>query len=109
MTMGNTSIIIKGVITADTVIDAVTKVTGVSRKRILSESRLWPAVEARMLAMLVFRSLGLIDVKIGWFLNRGRASICKSRNNAIKQLEYSKTFKEKFQKAQSIINNINPR
>lgn len=106
--MDNTSFFIKGVITADTVIDAVTKVTGISRKKILSESRLWPVVEARMISALVFNSLGLSDIKIAWILNRGRSSVCKSRHAAQKLLEYSKTFQGKFQKVQSLINNINP-
>lgn len=108
MPMDSTSIIIKGVITADTVIDAVTKVTGISRKKILSESRLWPVVESRMISVVVFNSLGLTDMKIAWILNRGRSSVCKSRHTAQNLLEYSKTFQGKLQKIQSIINNINP-
>lgn len=103
-----TSIIIKGVITAGTVIDAVAKVTGVSRKRILSGSRLWPVVESRMISVLVFNSLGLVDIKIAYLLKRGRSSVCKSRHTAQNLLEYSKTFQDKFGKVQSIINNINP-
>ena len=106
--MSNTSIIIKGVITADTVINAVTRVTGIGRKRILSDSRLWPVVEARMISVLVLNSLGLVDMKIAWILKRGRSSVCKCRHTAKKLLEYSKTFQNKFQKVQSIINNINP-
>lgn len=106
--MDSTSILIKGVISSDTVIDAVTKVTGISRKKILSESRLWPVVESRMISMLVFRSLGLTDVKIALILKRGRASVCKSRHAAQNLLEYSKTFQGKLEKVQSIINNINP-
>lgn len=106
--MDNTKIIIKGVMTAQTVIDAVTKVTGISRKKIQSGSRLWPVVESRMISVLVLSSLGLADIKIAWILNRGRSSVCKSRHSAQSLLEYSKTFREKFQKVQSIINNINP-
>lgn len=106
--MENTSIIIKDAVTVGTVLDAVAKITGISRKKILSESRLWPVVEARMISILVFNSLGLADMKIAWFLNRGRSSVCKSRHNAQNLLEYSKTFQGKLQKVQSIINNINP-
>lgn len=106
--MDSASFIIKGVITADTVINEVTKVTGISRKKILSESRLWPVVESRMISVLVFNSLGLDDMKIAWILKRSRSSVCKSRHTAQNLLEYSKTFQGKLQKVQSIINNINP-
>lgn len=102
-----TSIIIKGVITADTVLDTVTKVTGISRKWIQSESRLWPVVEARMMTVLVLNSLGLSDKKIAWIIKRGRSSVCKSRHSAQSLLEYSKTFRDRLEKVQSIINNIN--
>lgn len=102
-----TSIIIKGVITADTVIDAVTKVTGISRKRIQSESRLWPVVEARMISVLVLNSLGLADMKIAWIIKRGRSAVCKSRHSAQTLLGYSKIFRDRLEKVQSIINNIN--
>lgn len=105
--MDNTSMIIKGVMTVGSVLDAVANVTGISRKSILSDSRLWPVVEARMISILVFNSLGLHDMKIGRILNRGRSSVCKSRHTAQKLLEYSKTFQGNLQKVQSIINNIN--
>lgn len=97
-------ITIKGVGTSDTVLDAVTKVTGISRTRLLSESRLWPVVEARMLSALTLNWLGLDDLRIAWVLNRGRSSVCKSRHAAMWQHEYSKTFKDKFQKVQTILN-----
>lgn len=100
----NNKTIIKGVGSSDTFFDAVTKVTGVSRSRILSDSRLWPVVEARMLSAIVLKRLGLIDTKIGWLLNRGRSSICKSRHAGEDLLQVSKTFKDKFQKIQTILN-----
>lgn len=97
-------IIIKGVGTSDTVFDAVTKVTGISHTRLLSDSRLWPVVEARMLSVLVLNRLGLVDTKIAWMLNRGRSSICKSRHVAEEFLSVSKTFQDKFNKVQTILN-----
>lgn len=97
-------IIIKGSVTSDVLFDAVTQVTGVSRKRLLSESRLWPVVEARMLSALMLSRLGLVDIKIAWILNRGRASICKSRHASQNLLDVSKTFQTKFKKLETILN-----
>lgn len=102
--MDNRTIIIKGVITSDSVFDAVTKVTGISRKRILSESRLWPVVEARMLTTIALNRLGLADAKIAWLVNRGRSTVCKSRHVASDLLQVSSTFKDKFNKVQTILN-----
>lgn len=102
--MDNKTINIKGVGSSDTVFDAVTKVTGISRPRLLSESRLWPVVEARMLSAIVLNRLGLVDTKIAWMLNRGRSTICKSRHTGEDLLSVSKTFQDKFNKVQTIIN-----
>ena len=103
--MDNKPIIpIKGVGTSDSVLDAVTKVTGISRTRLHSKSRLWPVVEARMLAAIVFNRLGLVDARIAWLLNRGRSSMCKSRHAGEDLLQVSKTFQDKFQKIQNILN-----
>lgn len=102
--MDKTPIIIKGVGSSDTVFDAVTKVTGISHTRLLSESRLWPVVEARMLSAIVLNRLGLVDTKIGSMLNRGRSTVCKSRHAGEDLLQVSKTFKDKFQKLQTILN-----
>lgn len=102
--MENNSLIIKGNVTSDALFDAVAKVTGISRKRLLSESRLWPVVEARMLSALTLSRLGLVDIKIACILNRGRASICKSRHAGENLLAVSKTFQTKFQKLQTILN-----
>ena len=102
--MENNSLIIKGQLSTDTVLEAVTKVTGVSKKNILSGLRYWPVVEARMLSALMLSRLGLVDIKIAWILNRGRASICKSRHVGEDLLQVSKTFQDKFNKVQSILN-----
>lgn len=97
-------IIIKGVGSADIVFDAVTKVTGISRNRLVSDSRLWPVVEARMLFAIVLNRLGLVDCKIASMINRGRSSVCKSRHAGEDLLQVSKTFKDKYQKLQTILN-----
>lgn len=102
--MDNKPIIINGVGSSDTFFDAVTKVTGISRTRLLSDSRLWPVVEARMLSAIVLNRLGLVDEKIATMLNRGRSTMCKSRHAGEDLLQVSKTFKDKFQKLQTILN-----
>lgn len=103
--MDNKPIIpIKGVGSSDIVFDAVTKVTGVSRSRLLSDSRLWAVVEARMLSAIVLNRLGIVDELIGLMLNRGRSTVCKSRHTGEDLLSVSKTFKDKFNKVQTILN-----
>lgn len=102
--MDKKPIIIKGVGSSDTFFDAVTKVTGISRTRLLSDSRLWPVVEARMLSAIALNRLGLVDEKIASMLNRGRSTMCKSRHAGENLLLVSKTFKDKFQKLQTILN-----
>lgn len=102
--MYNRPINIKGVGTSDTFFDAVTKVTGISRTRLLSDSRLWPVVEARMLSAIALNRLGIVDDKIASMLNRGRSTMCKSRHAGEDLLQVSKTFKDKFQKLQTILN-----
>lgn len=105
--MDKKSIIIKGIISSDAVYDAVAKVTGISHARILSDSRQWPVVEARMISILALQSLGLDDFKIASLINRGRSSACKSRHAASRLIEYSKTFRDKFNKVQIILNHQN--
>lgn len=102
--MYNKPINIKGVGSTDTFFDAVTKVTGISHTRLLSESRLWPVVEARMLSAIALNRLGLVDTKIASMLNRGRSSMCKSRHAGEDLLQVSKTFQDKYQKIQTILN-----
>lgn len=100
-------IIISNGITVNAVMTAVTKVTHVSRKQFTSKSRLWPAVEARMLAILIFNYLGLSDLKIAFILNRGRPAICKCRHSATAMLNYSSTFRIRFKKTFDILTNQN--
>jgi len=77
-------------------IAVVSKVTGVAKSAILSPSREWPAVEARMLIVLLLYHDGVTDGAISWVLNRKRGAILKSRHNAIDTLEISKVFRDKF-------------
>ena len=107
--MTNTCSMIKGIIPADKIIDTVATITGVSAGDILSDSRAWSAVEARMIIILLFKSLGLPDSRSAHILHRCRSSVCKSRISAQNLLDVSKTFQSKFKEAESIINKINPR
>lgn len=59
-------------------------------------SRQWPAVEARMLLVLLLSYDGASDESTSWVLNRKRGTILKSRHNAIDTLEISKVFRNKF-------------
>ena len=88
------------------VLDAVAKVTGISKEKMLSSSRLWPLVEARMLVILMMHRLGCIDSTIALALHRDRSPICSSRGKARVQLEYSKSFRDKYLKIKDIIDNI---
>lgn len=81
---------------------AVSKVTGVAKSTILSRRRVWPAVEARQLFVLLLSRDGANDEKLSWMLNRGRCAILKVRHSANDSLRYSKLFREKFNKISEI-------
>lgn len=83
-------------------INAVSKVTGVSKSTIISPTRVWPAVEARQLIILLLSRDGMSDESISWVLKRGRIAILGSRHNANDLLSISKQFKSKYDKAKSI-------
>lgn len=77
----------------------VSKVTGVAKSTILSRTRIWPAVEARQLIILLLYRDGATDESISWILKRGRCAILKSRHSATDSLRLSKLFRAKFDKA----------
>lgn len=85
-------------------INVVSKMTGVSTKAILSPSRKFKVVECRMLVVLLLKGEGVSDEAIGWSLNRGRVTILHSRRVAEDTLDYSKTFRDKFTKANELYN-----
>lgn len=76
----------------------VSKVTGVAKSTILSRTRVWPAVEARQLIILLLYRDGATDESVSWVLNRGRCAILKSRHSAMDSLRFSKSFSSKFDK-----------
>lgn len=85
----------------DILFNAVSKVTGISKTKMRSRSRLWPVAEARMLFVLFFASLGQSDERTGWSLNRHRTTILNSRHNAEEYITVSKVFKDKFDKVKA--------
>ncbi len=80
----------------------VSKVTGVAKSTILSRTRIWPAVEARQLIILLLYRDGATDESISWILKRGRCAILKSRHTATDSLRLSKLFRAKFDKASEL-------
>lgn len=82
-------------------ISVVSKLTGVSKKTILSPSRQWPAVEARMLIVLLLSYDGATDESTSWVLNRKRCAILKARHNALATKDISKVFRDKFNRAKA--------
>lgn len=83
-------------------LSVVSKVTGVAKSTILSRTRVWPAVEARQLVILLLSQDGATDEAISWMLNRGRCAILKSRHNATDSLRISKIFREKYDKISAL-------
>lgn len=80
-------------------LDVVSRVTGVSRKAILSRCRVYRNVEARQLLVLLLYSDGFNDGKTALFLDRTRESVLKSRHAAFDTRDVSRAFREKFTKA----------
>lgn len=83
----------------DIAISVVSKITKVPKSKILSDSRKFPAVEARMLIVMLLSSEGYTDIEISWGLNRKRGAILKSRHNALNLLAVSKPFRDKYNSA----------
>lgn len=86
----------------ETVFNAVAKATGISRAKMLSKSRLWPIVEARMLFILFLSRQGNTDELISWKLGRNRTTILKARHNAENYIGISRTFAGKFKRLTEI-------
>lgn len=70
----------------------------VSKKSIVSSSRLGPLVEARNMFILLLSEDGERDEPISWLLNRSRSMIYIARRTAYRNLEYSKVFRDKYTK-----------
>lgn len=83
---------------SEIVMDIVSKVTGISKKKMLSKLRQWPVVEARMLYMLFCSRKGYTDQQIAWALSRNRTTVLKSRVKAEDYLKVSRVFAEKYNK-----------
>lgn len=87
------------------VFDAIYSVTGVSKTKMLSRSRLWPIVEARMLFVLFLARLGQDDQHTAWMLDRDRTIILNARHKAEDYIGISKSFNAKFGKIKEIYDN----
>lgn len=85
--------------------DAVNRVTGISRTKMLSRSRLWPIVEARMLFVLQLSRLGHDDQQTALALERDRTTILNARHKAEDYISISRAFNDKFNKIKEIYGN----
>lgn len=70
----------------------------VSKKSIVSSSRLGPLVEARNMFILLLSEDGERDEPLAWLLNRSRSMIYIARKTAYRHLEGSKVFRDKYSK-----------
>ncbi len=83
----------------DLTFEAVAYASGICKRKMLSRSRLWPIVEARMLFIMLACRNGATDQSMAWLLNRSRTTVLKARRNAESYIKISKTFNEKYLKA----------
>lgn len=87
---------------SEIIMDAVVRATGVSKEKMLSRSRLWPIVEARMLFVLLSARMGKDDQFAALALGRNRTTILKTRHHAEDYISISSSFFEKFNKVKKI-------
>lgn len=83
-------------------VSVVSQVTRVPKSVILSHTRIWPAVEARQLIILLLYRDGATDESIAWMINRCRSTVLKSRHSALDSLRFSKPFRDKLSKASEL-------
>lgn len=84
------------------ILNAVCRVTGISKSAIVGGSRTWPVVEARLLLVLFYSRLGLDDFKAACELKRDRTTILKARHTAEGYISNSKSFQNKFNRIKEI-------
>lgn len=93
---------------SEIVLDAIVRCTGISKDNILSRSRVWPIVEARMLFILFLSRIGQDDQRTAEQLNRDRTTILKIRHQAEDYISVSKTFCDKYNNLKAIYENTKP-
>lgn len=93
---------------ASIAIEAVSKVTKLSKSAILSPCRKDELVEARQLVILLLMGEGMTDEHIGLAINRGRVTTLHARRTALIYLEVSKPFNLKYQKTKAVYDTIKP-
>lgn len=90
---------------SEIVLNAIYRVTGISKSKLISRSRLWRIVEARMLYVLFFARQGQDDQSTAWQLCRDRTTILNARHKAEAYISISKSFNEKFNRIKEIYGN----
>ena len=86
----------------DNVFNAVSRVTGISKKKMTSRTRKWTVVEARMLFVLFMSRRGNIDDMIAGARRRNRTTIVKSLHTAADYIDISRAFQEKYNKVEKV-------
>lgn len=90
----------------DYAFQAVAKVTGVTRRKIISRTRLWKIHEARMLFVLFISRQGRNDCKIALVLDRARPTISKTRQAAENYMSVSRIFSDKLTKISKLYDTL---
>lgn len=87
------------------IIDAVCKACSLRESQLLSSSRLLPLVLARMIVVLLLERRSYTDERIGWLLNRTRATITVMRHKAHDELESNPAFRRRYEIIKNDVDN----
>lgn len=90
---------------AKKIIEAVCKESSVRESQLLSASRVFPLVAARMLVILLMERRGYTDEKIGWILNRARVTITSLRVKSHDELDTNPSFRQRYEKIKHSLDN----
>lgn len=93
---------------AKKIIEAVCKEAGVRESQLLSASRVFPLVAARMFVILLMERRGYTDEKIGWILNRARVTITSLRAKSHNELDTNLSFRRRYEHIKNILDNEQP-
>lgn len=83
--------------TAKKIIEAVCKESSLRESQLLSPSRIFPLVAARMLVILLLERRGYTDERIGWILNRARVTITSLRSKSHDELDTNPSFRHRYE------------
>ena len=87
------------------ILETVCHETGIRESQLLSSSRVYHLVVARMLVVLLLERRGFTDERISWILNRTRATITVMRHRAHDDLTYIRAFATRYEQIKNIIDN----